>query len=158
MDLKVINNIDSNIFSTNVVFEAYGSEQLSESEEKNIIENFPVKLAYRNLKFVKNIRINGTVPAITEDDADSENVVSISLPPLSNKEIFIDENFDAYYKIDYTKIPSSAIDENVLTTTSLVAQAYCLIFSQVICDAVKEIMDEIRSKAPAFEGEKIISV
>lgn len=158
MDLKIVNNIDSNVFSTHITFEAYGSEQLSEYEEKEIIQNFPIKLAYRNLRFTKNIKIDGTVPVITEDEPDGETVVSITLPPLSNKEIPIDETFDAYYKIDYSKIPSSVVDEKVLTNKSLIAQAYCKIFATVVCDEVKELMGIIRAKAPSFEGENIVSV
>ena len=158
MDLKIINSIDANVFSVHITFDAYGSEQLSEVEEKEIIQNFPVKLAYRNLNFTKNIKIEGTVPEITEDEADGENVVTVSLPPLSNKEISIDETFDACYKIDYSKIPSSAVDERVLINKSLIAQAYCKIFAKVVCDEVKELMDIIRAKAPSFEGENIISV
>ena len=46
----------------------------------------------------------------------------------------------------------------VLKTKSLIAQAYCLIFSTVICETVKKLLDEIRAKAPGFEGEKIVSV
>lgn len=158
MDLKVTNNIDNNIFSTHVTVDALGTEQLSEDEERELISNFPVKLAYRNLKFTKNIKINGTVPEITKDEADSTSIVSVSLPALSNKEIFINEDFDAYYKIDYTKISPSVVDGKVVTSREIAAQAYCLIFSQIICDAVRDIMDELRKKAPAFEGETIISV
>ncbi len=158
MDLKVSNNIDNNIFSTHVTVDALGTEQLSEDEEKELISNFPVKLAYRNLKFTKNIKINGTVPEITEDDANDTSIASVTLPALSNKEIFINEDFDAYYKIDYTKISPSVVDGKVVTSREVAAQAYCLIFSQVICDAVRDIMDELRKKAPAFEGETIISI
>lgn len=158
MDLKITNNIDNNIFSTSVTVDAFGSEQLSELEEKELLENFPVKLAYRNLKFSKNVKIEGTIPTITADEPDGNSTVSLTLPALSNKEILIDENFNAYYKIDYTKISPSVVDENVLVTKELVAQAYCLIFSEVVCEAVKKIMDEVRLKAPAFEGETIISV
>lgn len=158
MDLKITNNIDSNIFSTSVSVDAFGSEQLSDLEERELLENFPVKLAYRNLKFTKNIKIEGSVPVITSSETNDTTVVTVTLPALSNKEIPIDENFNAYYKYDYTKISPSAVDKNVLTTKELVAQSYCLIFSQVVCDAVKEIMDEVREKAPAFEGETIVSV
>lgn len=162
MDLKVTNNIDSNIFSTHVTVDALGTEQLSEDEERELISNFPVKLAYRNLKFTKNIKINGTVPEITEDEtedeADDTSVVSVTLPALSNKEIFINEDFDAYYKVDYTKISPAVVDGNVITSREVAAQTYCLIFSHVVCDAVRDIMDELRKKAPAFEGETIISV
>lgn len=158
MDLKVTNNIDNNIFSTCVTVDAFGSEQLSEDEERELLENFPVKLAYRNLKFTKNIKIDGTVPVITETEADNETIVTVALPALSNKEITIDETFNAYYKFDYTKVSPSSVDKKVLTTKELVAQSYCLIFAQVVCDAVKEIMDAVREKAPAFEGETIVSV
>lgn len=158
MDLKITNNIDNNIFSTRITVDALGSEQLSEDEERELISNFPVKLAYRNLKFSKNIKINGTVPEVTDEEADDTGVVSVTLPALSNKEILIDENFDAYYKIDYTKISPAVVDGEVITSREIAAQAYCLTFSQVICDAVREIIDELRKKAPAFEGEIIISV
>lgn len=188
MDLKITNNIDNNIFSTHVTVDALGTEQLSEDEERELISNFPVKLAYRNLKFTKNIKINGTVPEITDEtvsgfesagekEPDNEEnetgisptsleldstitvpVVTISLPPLSNKEFLIDENFDAYYKVDCSKISPSVLDKNVITTKEIAAQTFCLIFSQVVCDAVREIMDELRKKAPAFEGETIVSV
>lgn len=183
MDLKVTNTIDNNIFSTHVTVDALGTEQLSENEERELISNFPTKLAYRNLKFTKNIKINGTVPEITEEDISKDtnesedtnsetetsttsiesesttnHVISVTLPPLSNKEICINEDFDAYYKIDCTKIPSAVLDENVITTREIAAQTYCLIFSQVVCDAVGAIMTELRKKAPAFEGEQIISV
>lgn len=164
MDLKVTNNIDNNIFSTSITVDAFGSEQLSEDEEKELLVNFPVKLAYRNLKFTKNIKMEGSVPVITEDEPDEEdeetgkNIVTVTLPALSNKEIPIDENFNAYYKVDYTRIPPSAVDNNVLTTKELVSHAYCLIFAQVVCDAVRDIMAEVRKKAPAFEGETIVSV
>lgn len=158
MDLKITNNIDNNIFSTHVTVDALGTEQLSEDEERELISNFPVKLAYRNLKFAKNIKINGTVPEITDEEVDNTSVVSVLLPALSNKEIFINEEFDAYYKIDYTKISPAVIDGKVITSREIASQAYCLIFSQVICDAVRDIMDELRKKAPAFEGESIVSV
>jgi len=158
MDLKITNNIDNNIFSTHVTIDALGTEQLSEDEERELISNFPVKLAYRNIKFSKNIKINGTVPEITNDESNNTTIVTITLPALSNKEIFINEEFDAYYKIDYTKIPPSIIDGMVITSRELAAQAYCLIFSQAICDEIREIMTELRKKAPAFEGESIISV
>lgn len=158
MDLKVVNNIDNNIFSTSVSIDAFGNEQMSEDEEKNLIENFPVKLSYRSLKFTKNIKIEGSVPVITDEEADGESIRTITLPPLSNKEIPINEAFNAYYKIDYTKIAPVYVDEKVLTSKALVAQAYCLVFANVICDAIKEIMESIRIKAPAFEGETIVSV
>ena len=37
MDLKIINNIDKNIFSSTVSFDSFGSEQLSSLEEKELI-------------------------------------------------------------------------------------------------------------------------
>lgn len=163
MDLKVTNNIDNNIFSTHVTVDAFGTNQLSEGEERELISNFPVKLAYRNLTFSRNIKMEGSVPVITDTepattDGVSNGVVKITLPPLSNKEIQINDDFDAYYKIDYTKIPSGVIDGTVIKTKEIMAQAYCEIFADVVCEAVQEIMTDVRKKAPAFEGEQIVSV
>lgn len=163
MDLKVTKNIDNNIFSVNITVDTYGTNQLSELEEKDMLLNFPVKLAYRNLTFSRNIKMEGSVPIITETeptttDGVSNGIVKITLPPLSNKEIQINDDFNAYYKIDYTKIPSGLIDGTVIKTKEIMAQAYCEIFADVVCKAVQEIMTEVRKKAPAFEGETIVSV
>lgn len=163
MDLKVTKNIDNNIFSASITIDAYGTEQLSEAEEKDILLNFPVKLAYRNLTFSRNIKMEGSVPVITEtepttDGGVSNGVVKVTLPPLSNKEIPINDNFNAYYKIDYTKIPSGLLDKDTISTKEMMAQAYCEIFADVVCKAVQDIMTEVRKKAPAFEGETIVSV
>lgn len=163
MDLKVSKNIDNNIFSVNITVDAYGTNQLSEDEEKELLLNFPVKLSYRNLTFSRNIKMEGSVPVITEaepatTDGVSNGVVKVTLPPLSNKEIQIDDDFNAYYKIDYTKIPSGLIDETVIKTKEIMAQVYCEIFADVVCNAVQDIMTEVRKKAPAFEGEQIVSV
>lgn len=163
MDLKVTKNIDNNIFSVDITIDAYGTNQLSELEEKDMLLNFPVKLAYRNLTFSRNIKMEGSVPVITETepattDGVSNGVVKITLPPLSNKEIQINDDFNAHYKIDYTKIPSGLIDGTVIKTKEVMAQVYCEIFADVVCEVVQEIMSEVRKKAPAFEGEQIVSV
>lgn len=163
MDLKVTKNIDNNIFSVSITIDAYGTEQLSEIEEKDMLLNFPVKLAYRNLTFSRNIKMEGTIPVITEiepivTDGVSNGVTKVTLPPLSNKEIQIDDDFNAYYKIDYTKIPSGLIDGIMIPSKEAMAQAYCEIFADVVCEAVQGIMTEVRKKAPAFEGETIVSV
>lgn len=163
MDLKVKKDIDNNIFSVSITVDAYGTDQLSEDEEKELLLNFPVKLAYRNLTFSRNIKLEGAIPVITETepattDGVSNGVVKVTLPPLSNKEIQIGDDFNAYYKVDYAKIPSGLIDGTIIKTKEIMAQAYCEIFANVVCEAVQEIMTEVRKKAPAFEGEQIISV
>ena len=101
--------------------------------------------------------MNGTIPEVTDEEANDENIVCTTLPSLSNKEISIDKNFEAVYRINIDKIPNSAIN-NLLNTKELVAQAYCTIFEFVICEAVNEVMNMIRVKAPSFEGEKIVPV
>ena len=106
----------------------------------------------------KNVKIEGSVPVVTDETADGETVREISLPALSNKELPIDESFEAVYKIDYAKVSPSVIDAKILTTAELVSQAYCVVFTDVVTKAVKDIMDKMREKAPSFEGETIIPV
>lgn len=157
MYLKFAHDIENNIFTTEVTIDALGTEQLSEDEEREILRDFPSKVTYRNLVFKKNITINGSVPEVTDDDV-GEGVISVSLPTLSNKEILLDKDFKAVYKVDINKIPIAVIDGSVLKTKELVAQAYCAIFDAVIKEAVSAIMTDIRAKAPSFSGEKIESV
>lgn len=158
MYLKVENNIENNIFITSITVDSYGTEQMSALEEKELLENFPSDISYRNLIFKKNIKMNGAVPQVTDEVVDGVTVIEVTLPALSNKEIPIGDNFNATYKIDTAKIPKSAVDGSVLTSVELVAQAYCLIFKTVICEEIEAIMDALRTKAPNFEGEEIITV
>lgn len=157
MDLQIKHDIENNIFSTVITIAGLGTETFSEDEEREMLRNFPSKVVYRNLNFTKNVVMNGVVPEITDDEI-GDLVVAVTLPPLSNKEILLDKDFKAEYKIDINKIPNNVVDENVLTTKELVAYAYCAVYDKVVCDAVTEIMENIRSKAPAFEGEIIINV
>ena len=158
MYLKVKNDIENNIFSTSITVDSFGTEQLSEDEEQELLRDFPTKVSYRNLKFEKNVKIEGSVPVVTASEPDSETIVAVKLPALSNKEIPLDGEFEATYRIDLDKIAPSATDESVLTAKELVAQAYCTVFSTVICDAVKGIMDGLREKAPSFTSESIVEI
>ena len=158
MNLLVKNDIDDNVFSTTVTVDSYGDAVYTSDEEKELLSNFPVSIAYRNMTFTKNVKINGTVPEITSDPVDGTTVVELTLPALTNREIDIGDDFNAEYKISTEKIPASATDANVLTTKELVAQARCLVFQTVVKETVAEKMNEIRSKAPSFEGETIVSV
>lgn len=161
MDLNIKHDIENNVFSTVVTVDSLGTELLSEDEEKELLHDFPSKIAYKNLSFTRNVKMNGSLPEVTSEevtDDTSGTIVSVSVPPLSNKEILVDENFEATYRIDVSKISSSAIDENVLTSAELVAQAYCIVYDAVICDAVTDIMKSIREKAPMFSGESVVNI
>lgn len=157
MYLKVSHDIENNVFLTKITIDSLGTETLSEDEEREILRDFPSKVTYRNLTFSKNVKLVGLSLEIT-DDLVSDSVVKVTLPVLSNKEILLDKDFEALYKIDTAKIPQSAIDSNVLTTKELVAQAYCIVFDAVVIDSIKTIMEDIRSKAPTFTNETIINV
>ena len=154
MFLKITNDIEKNVFSTKITIDSFGTETLSPTEEADMLNDFPEKISFRSLSFKKNIVLEGNVPKID----DSGSGLLVSLPPLSNKEIILDENFEALYKIDTARISNLAVDGSVLTTKELVAQAYCLIFSTVICEAVERAMLSIRSKAPSFAGETLVEV
>ena len=157
MYLGVKRDIESNVFYIDIKMDSFGTDQLSEDEDRELTHDFPTKIAFRNLTFTRNVKLNGAVPEITEEDA-GEGIVTVTLPPLSNRELLLDENFHAEYKIDTAKIPGSAVDDAVLTTKELVAQAYCLVFESVIVDAATAIMESLRSRAVGFTGEKLVSV
>lgn len=164
MYLGVKRDIENNVFSINIKVDSFGTDQLSEDEERELTCDFPTKIAYRNLTFSRNVKLNGAVPEITEEKpgaAEKEagnGVVAVTLPPLSNREIIVNEDFHVEYKIDTAKIPSSAVDDAVLTTKELVAQAYCLVFESVIVTAVSSVMDSLRGRAVGFTREELVNV
>lgn len=170
MYLGVKRDIENNVFFIDIKVDSFGTDQLSEDEERELTHDFPTKVAYRNLTFTRNVKLNGAVPEITEEkpgvvEGDSETdgqvsngVVTVTLPPLSNREVVVNEDFHVEYKIDTAKISGSAVDDTVLTTKELVAQAYCLVFESVIVDAVSSIMDSLRSRAVGFTREELVNV
>lgn len=171
MYLGVKRDIENNVFFIDIKVDSFGTDQLSEDEERELTHDFPTKIAYRNLTFTRNVKLNGAVPEITEErpgmaeDNQSETgekkgngVVAVTLPPLSNRELIVNEDFHAEYKVDTAKIPGSAVDDTVLTTKELVAQAYCLVFESVIVDAVTSVMDSLRSRAVGFTREELVNV
>lgn len=157
MYLKITHDIENHVFSTKITIDSLGTETLSEDEEREILRDFPSKVTYRNLTFSKNVKLVGSALEVT-DDLVSDSVVKVTLPVLSNKEILLDKDFEALYKIDTAKIPQSALDSNVLTTKELVAQAYCVVFDEVVVKDIAAIMEDIRSKAPTFTKETILNV
>lgn len=158
MYLKIVHDIENNVFSTVITIDSFGTEQLSEDEERELLKDFPSKVAYRNLKFTKNVEVKSNVPEITDTEPNESTVVAVTLPALSNREIVLNECFEVVYHIDISKVSPTAIDEHVLTTKELVAQAYCIVFDEVIRAEIERIMKELRTKAPAFTGEKTVEV
>lgn len=156
MQLLITKDIDNNIFSVTVTIDSFGTSTMTAEEEMDLLDNFPTKITYRGLTFTRLVKVENSIPVIV--DSEGEGVIEVTLPALSNKEIVLDKDFNANYKIDTNRIVSSALDLEVLTTKELVAQAYCLVFEDVICTAVADAMTLIRQKAPAFEGTSLIDV
>ena len=57
MQLKKVRDIEDNVYSTTITIDSFGTEQLSEDEEKESLKDYPEKIAYRNLTFSKNVKI-----------------------------------------------------------------------------------------------------
>lgn len=157
MYLKIKHEIDNNVFITDISVESLGTEQLRPEDEEELLNDFPIFLEYRNLTFAKNVKVTDNITVVTDDPV-GEGVVQVVLPPLTNKEVRIDKDFALSYKCDTGKITSAAMDENVLTTKELVAQARCAVFDSVICEDITDKLNDIRVKAPAFISEESIII
>lgn len=162
MQLKKVRDIEDNVYSTTITIDSFGTEQLSEDDEKESLKDYPEKIAYRNLTFSKNVKIENGAPVVTDeavdDEAETVTVREVTLPPISNREITLDPNFTAAYRVDAKKVVASALDENVLTTKDLVARAYIAVFESVIVEAVEEAMEAIRANTPPFAEEILVTV
>lgn len=147
MNLLITNDIDKNVFSTNISIKEMGTASLTAEEESAILADFPTKVLFKNLVFVGKFDADNGLPVLTTDDTGEEVKLE-----LTNQEIPLDENFTTIYRVDMNKIPGSELG-TVLNTRELLAQAKCVLFTSVIKAEIKRIMEDIRSKATAFTGE-----
>lgn len=155
MQLLITKDIKNNDFSMKITIDSFGTNTLTWDDEVELLENFPTKISYRNLAFTRKVKVENNKVVIAEDT--DEDAISVTLPALSNKELVLDKDFEALYVVNAERIAPAAINE-MLTTKELVAQAYCIIFEDVICDAVADTMAIVRAKAPAYEGTDVIDV
>jgi hypothetical protein len=163
MKLDTKRNIDSNVFTTDILFKEYGSQALTAEQEKAILEDFPVLLSYKNLSFKGRFQLVGnticevidslaTTPVgntVVGDPLVDGTPIAIAL---NNVEIAVDENFHVTYKVDVKSIADTEVN-TVLTSKELVCEAKCTLFENRIKSEVYKLLNAVRGKVNGFESD-----
>lgn len=147
MNLATKKDIENNVFIVTVYCKELGTADLTDEQERELLNDFPSKIIYKDLSFKGKFNVANGVPIFTEDDTGEE----ISLT-LTNQEITLDENFSAVYRVDMNKVQTNDLGE-ILNSKELVCWAKCNLFAKVIEEEAARILADIRSKANTFSGE-----
>lgn len=154
MKLKVNKKIEDNIVSVDITVAELGTTSSVETEERNLLADFPRSVKYSDIDFTANMKIDGTTndPVVTTDAIDDTTVVEVSLKDIINKEYPINEELAITFSIDVTKIPESELNA-VLDTVEKMGKAKAELFAVKIQEEIGKKLTEVRNLNTKFEGE-----
>ena len=154
MKLKVNKKIEDNIVSVDITVVELGTTSSVETEERNLLADFPRSVKYSDIDFTANMKIDGTTsdPVVTTDAVDDTTVVEVSLKDIINKEYPINEELAITFSIDVTKIPESELNA-VLDTVEKMGKAKAELFAVKIQEEIGKKLTEVRNLNTKFEGE-----
>lgn len=110
MKLKVNKSIENNIITVDISVAELGTTTSIESEELDLLHDFPRSVKYSDIDFKANMKIDSTIgdPVVTSDSVDGTNVEEVMIDNIINREYNVDENLSISMTFDVTKIPSSS--------------------------------------------------
>lgn len=148
MKILPIRTIENDVYTTTIKPSEFGTNLMTSGEEIEMLKNTPKTLAYVDIDFTEKFKIGSDGLPVVSTDPDA---VEISLD-LNNREYLLDENFEVSLSVDANKIPTSEIDDAVLTDKYLVAQAKVITYETKVLARIKELLDEARGHMNTFEN------
>ena len=145
-------SINENVITANIKAADLGNSTIDYDTELNQLHNFVKVVEFSQVDFTANIKLTNGMPTITSDAADGTAIEQVSIKNIINKKIVLDENFEAVFVIDVSKIPAAEYGSNkVINSPELMGQAYAVIFIEKIKAAVSEKLAEIRALSNDIE-------
>lgn len=154
MTLNITNTIDENIITVNIAVASLGTSTTTESEEQQIISDFPRSIRYSDIDFKANMKIDDSTgdPVITVDSADHSKIEEVKIENLVNKEFALTSDLHIVATFDVTKIPASALN-TVFDSAEKLGKAYAILFANKIQGEISKKLTELRALNTKFEGE-----
>lgn len=140
-------SILENKYKTVIKPSEMGDSIRTAQQEIDMLADTPQVLRYSDIEFKGSFIVSNGNPILSED----ENAVTVTIDNINNKEFIINENLEIALEIDATKVPDSVLDENVLTTKQLYAQAQIILFETKVKNRIKELLEIARSNVNDFE-------
>lgn len=144
--------LQDGVYSVSLKFGEYGRQELTSEKEKEIIENFGVKIAYKDIEFKGNFKVEkGNV---IESDQVSDDEVKLAL---NNVEIPLNENLLINYSVKVDSINESMLGTH-LDTKEKVAAAMCVLFRSKVEKEITKRIEEAIAKTNDFEKEEMVTL
>lgn len=140
-------SILENKYKTVIKPSEMGDSIRTAQQEIDMLADTPQILRYSDIDFKGSFIVSNGNPILSED----ESAVTVTIDNINNKEFIINENLEIALEIDATKVPDSALDETVLTTKQLYAQAQIILFETKVKNRIKELLEIARSNVNDFE-------
>ena len=152
MNFKIERDILDNKFTTQIVFDSYGSVDITPEKEQTLLENYPTKLTYSDINFTDKYEVDSD-NNVVRNEVDGEEVTIA----LTNKDIPLGEEFVAKYEVSTSSIKDIEVG-TLLNTKELVCEAKCKLFEEKIVEKLTELINEVKSKDNDFEDESPIDI
>lgn len=140
-------SILDNKYKTVIKPSEMGDSIRTAQQEIDMLADTPQILRFSDIEFKGNFIVSNGNPILSED----ESAIEVSIDNINNKEFVINEELEISLEIDATKVPDSLLDESVLTTKQLYAQAQIILFETKVKNRIKELLEIARSNVNDFE-------
>lgn len=140
-------SILDNKYKTVIKPSEMGDSIRTAQQEIDMLADTPQILRFSDIEFKGNFIVSNGNLILSED----ESAIEVSIDNINNKEFIINEDLEISLEIDATKVPDSLLDESVLTTKQLYAQAQIILFETKVKNRIKELLEIARSNVNDFE-------
>lgn len=155
MNFKINRKTTDKVFYTAISFGSYGDNEMSEQEEKDIIDDLgSPTLNLGALTYKGKLKVNDDTRVVLAEDSDSDadEVVMI----VNSKQLVLGEGFKAEYQVDSKKLlKTDYAEKTLLNTPELLAEARCVLFESVVSKAITAKLQELKAKRTRFETVEI---
>lgn len=152
MKFEIVRDVDKNKFETKISFLEYGSLDMDETDEKELLDNYPQTINLKDIDFEGHYKVVDN--EVVESDIENGDRVGLSV---LQRELVIDSTFATKFETDVSKILSDEIGVELINET-LVCQAKSLLFENKVLEAIEEKLTNVKSLNNDFEKQSPIVV
>jgi len=154
MVLRTYHTVDNYVYTTTIEAVEMGTSELSAAEEREILNNTPPTLRYKDIRFVGNVTMgNDHLPALVTAAEPAEGTYDVVRLDLVDKEVPITPDFSVSYSVDSKKLARYATTKNKLQDAEDIAMAQLLVFEKCVIDKVTELVQGVRIHTLDFEDQ-----
>lgn len=151
MNFETKRKVENNVFSVNIVFTEFGTEEMDENREKALFDDlgFP-SINLGNITFEGEFDVDGDKRVIDAEAGSGDKVSFV----VNAKKLILGPGFSTSYSVDARDIASSELGSK-LNTNRLVAEAKCLLFQEKVLEAIENSVTKLKAERTRFETEVV---